>query len=731
MIKKYLKYIFLFILIEFIIIASLNYSNVVRKEVILNKQLSMLNIQYHTTFNNYKELAECFFNSSINKENIISLFKSAYLNKNSRDELRDKLFNLLNSDYEKLKKFGVAQLHFHFKDGISFLRFHRATKYGDFLFPFRKSLEIVNKQKRYLDGFEVGKHYGSYRFIFPVYDSSNEHFGSVEVSLPSILFMSKMNLTYPSHIHFMIKKDILDKKVVKYEQKYFEACDLSENYIFEKEEQIDKLGISYDSLHEYVDKHIIVKLDLAIKDEVVEKLELFEAFAISKYIDSECYIVSFLPVKNMDGESVAYIVSYLKSAELLEVKVTSLIQLIIYTLFNLMLMIFIYKTSKTKELRELKERFEIIFNNANDGILLVDIKTKKFLMSNKKIEEMLGFSEEEMRKLTVFDIHPKSEYERIESDFIKLINNEKVNAIDILVKRKDGKLFYADVTASSKLKIANVDYVVKIFRDITERKNFEDKLQTLNMSLEKRVAKEVLKNREKDRVMFEQSKLAQMGEMLSMIAHQWRQPINAISAASINMSVRQQLDELSGDFVEEQTDFIQKEAQKMSSVIDEFMNFFKSDSNEIKFKLVDSIEEVFNLMSAQLNNRSIKYSYEVDKDLEIVGCKSDLEHVLINILSNARDAFSNQKESNLKVIKLKVIEMDEVINIEIEDNAGGIEESIRDKIFNPYFSTKEEGKGLGMGLYISKNIIERSFKGKVTFRVEEGKSIFSIKIKKV
>ncbi|KJR41680.1 Signal transduction response regulator, receiver region [Candidatus Magnetoovum chiemensis] len=250
-------------------------------------------------------------------------------------------------------------------------------------------------------------------------------------------------------------------------------------------------------------------------------------------------------------------------------------------------------------------------------------------------------------------------------------------------------------------------------------------LEKLNATLEQRIEDEVNKNREKDHLMFQQARYAQMGEVLSMIAHQWRQPLSAISTASIELSIKSSLDIITKEGIHEVTRFIELQTQKMSSTINDFMNFFKPEKEKEKFLLNDVIDEIRDLMQAQLKFKEVNLINSLNDEIYIIGFKKELEQVMINIVTNARDAYED-KENNNKTINISASKKDKNVVIEIEDRAGGISENIINRIFDPYFSTKHQGKGTGIGLYMSKNIIERRFNGTLKAEKIENGSVFTI-----
>ena len=238
--------------------------------------------------------------------------------------------------------------------------------------------------------------------------------------------------------------------------------------------------------------------------------------------------------------------------------------------------------------------------------------------------------------------------------------------------------------------------------------------------------REVEKNKIQERQSLQNSKLVQMGDMIGMIAHQWRQPLNAISATGINLSLLSSMGMLEDEKIQESSTFIQDQTQKMSQTIDTFINFAKPSEVSKGFYLVHTLEAIIQIMGTQLTNHNIKVTIKAEnKNLSIIGHEDLLEQVIINLLSNARDAFDTIDNSD-KYIKMIINTEDNIPVIMVEDNAGGIPKDIQNKIFNPYFTTKEQGKGTGIGLYMSMDIMKKSFNGELKYTDTDTGSCFKL-----
>ncbi len=223
----------------------------------------------------------------------------------------------------------------------------------------------------------------------------------------------------------------------------------------------------------------------------------------------------------------------------------------------------------------------------------------------------------------------------------------------------------------------------------------------------------------KDRLLYHQSKLAAIGEMIGNISHQWRLPLTRMQMMIQNMHLLQKDEKLQNLFVsaKEQIAF-------MTQTIDTFSNFYRSDGDVNEFLISECIHEVEKIIGATLKDKGVLFCVEIEDDLRISGSKNELGQVLLNIISNAKYELETKKIKE-PFVKLNAFNRDGKILITIEDNAGGIPSATMPNIFEPYFSTKNEN-GSGLGLYMSKVIMEEKFGGEITARNTKNGALFEI-----
>ena len=247
-------------------------------------------------------------------------------------------------------------------------------------------------------------------------------------------------------------------------------------------------------------------------------------------------------------------------------------------------------------------------------------------------------------------------------------------------------------------------------------------LKKLNKKLLDKVKLEIQKNEEKNRILIQQSRMASMGEMLENIAHQWRQPLSTISVCATGMEVKKKYNTLDDEEFFKSINHIKKSTQYLSNTIDDFRNFFSKDKILTKINISNVINKALDLVSTTFNSNKIVVVKHLE-DINILSLENELIQVFMNIFVNAKDALKEQKQEQPLLI-ITITKENGFLNIKIQDNANGIKEDIIDKIFEPYFTTKHKFKGTGIGLYMSKLLVEKHLNGSLlvsnkTFVYEE------------
>ncbi|AZV46431.1 hypothetical protein C3L23_03855 [Nautilia sp. PV-1] len=275
--------------------------------------------------------------------------------------------------------------------------------------------------------------------------------------------------------------------------------------------------------------------------------------------------------------------------------------------------------------------------------------------------------------------------------------------------------------------------VIFLFYDWKRQREMQkliNELQILNDTLEDKVKEEIEKNREKEKQLILQSRMALMGELLSMIAHQWRQPLNVMGLVVSKLKLRSQLGALTDVEIKEAISKIDEMIKHLSNTIDDFRKFYRKEDDLKSVKLYDIINQTLNIAKASIENKNIQIKLNINCPKELKTFPNELKQVLLNIIKNAEDILVERKIKNPYIeISAYFDKKEKLCVLEIKDNAGGIREDIIDKIFNPYFTTKDERNGTGLGLYMSKQIVEERLKGRLIAYNDDKGAVFRIELK--
>lgn len=274
--------------------------------------------------------------------------------------------------------------------------------------------------------------------------------------------------------------------------------------------------------------------------------------------------------------------------------------------------------------------------------------------------------------------------------------------------------------------------MMSIIKDVVKKykkqvQNREDELKALNDSLSIKVECGIQEAKQKDKKILEQAKLARIGSMISMIAHQWRQPLSELSGILMELETATRFKKVDENHILTAIEKSDKMIDFMSNTIDDFRNFYKPDKIKEEFLVSLACSRAINIIDATLKNLGIELNININNDKKIYGYPTEFSQVILNILSNAKDILVERDIKNPR-IDINIDTKGILCILEISDNAGGIKEENLEIIFDPYFSTKESSKGTGLGLYISKLIIERNMGGELSIYNNQEGAVFKIVI---
>jgi two-component system, chemotaxis family, CheB/CheR fusion protein len=372
------------------------------------------------------------------------------------------------------------------------------------------------------------------------------------------------------------------------------------------------------------------------------------------------------------------------------------------------------------------------YKKANLAICIVD-ESGMYTSVNDKYAELFGYTPSELVGNSFLTIVPKEDALRTEALYKEIIQKDDLE-MELSVSRlkKDGSLLRL-LTTYKLLIEGEKRFIIATAKDMTEQRALEEK-QALQQQL-----------------LLQQSKMMALAEMISAVAHQWRQPLNALGIMIQDIKIAKRFNELTDDYLFNFDKSAMAQINMMSKTIDDFRNFFKPDTEKERFALIGATLDVVSLIRPQLEHYGIAIDVYSPLDIDepgeaaIFGYPNEFKQLVLNLVSNAKDAIIERHLQEGKVfggainieIGIKNEDGKRIAFVKIKDNGAGIKEEILPRIFEPYFTTKEQGKGTGVGLYMTKMIIEQNMGGTVVassskdgetvfeMMFEEGNSVFA------
>ncbi|MPL73938.1 Sensor histidine kinase RcsC [bioreactor metagenome] len=448
------------------------------------------------------------------------------------------------------------------------------------------------------------------------------------------------------------------------------------------------------------------------------------------------YFLSLNLYSNTDSFDSKKIFVFLDNSLLINNQIEITYELVIEIVLLILILIgtFIYWNLK---LKESEAKFRTLFDIAPVFLNSFD-KNGKIILWNKECEKAFGWTFDEIKNkkdsLSLFYDDPK-----VCEDVMKSFENISDSFEEWHPKTKNGETL---IVKWANIKLPNGE-IINIGLDITQQRNYEisirekalelkvakSQLENLNSSLEKRIEDEIKKNTKQQHMIMQQNKLAQMGEMIENIAHQWRQPLAQINSSIILIDAILEKHNFKDTLVENKLTEIESLTSYMSKTISDFKNFFNPNKKKTIFNVEEAIQKANDVLKGLINSYHIQIEINIEKDLKINSYLGELQQVILIIINNSIDAFIHMNIHFPKIL-INAYTDNESLVIHIEDNALGINSDLLDKIFEPYFTTKHKAQGTGLGLYIAKLVVENSLLGFLSVENKQNGACFTIKIPK-
>lgn len=365
------------------------------------------------------------------------------------------------------------------------------------------------------------------------------------------------------------------------------------------------------------------------------------------------------------------------------------------------------------KLMAVESQLKSIVESANAIIWASDVDFKLVYMSDQ-VQEIMGYPASQfigsLMSVLTKTLHD-SDRLKLAAGLNRAMKGHKVSNLCCKVMHADGFWRWLSVNMTPNFAIdGKLVQVVGVAHDINARILAEEGLRQLNQQLDSRVQEEILKNQQKDLLLQRQSSLAGMGEMIGNIAHQWRQPINSLGLILSDLEDAAHYGECDLAYMQTAVRKSKNIIQKMSSTIDDFRNFFRADKSLKVFSLMQVTDECLNLVEAAMKSHNINIVVKCAQDVKVIGYENECYQSVMNILSNARDAIVEKNIASGEIV-IEIREEGRFGVYTLTDNGGGIPADVLPRIFEPHFTTKEHG--VGIGLYMSMISIEKNMKGRI------------------
>ncbi|OCL82081.1 sensor histidine kinase [Arcobacter porcinus] len=464
---------------------------------------------------------------------------------------------------------------------------------------------------------------------------------------------------------------------------------------------------------------VLNRLDKNFNNRNVCNESLYEKFEKYKY-----YIIQTKKYLEDDFEEGAYINVTTVSKKQFDFLVSEILFLQKEALYNVSR---VYQDASTK-FNEVKMEVIIsialiLFFSIIIGLFIVNNILQSIYKVKSALTNFFYYLNDKKTEVLNINIEGKDEF----SQMAKMIN-QNISFISVNIEQNEALIKNATKVLEN-IESGNLGTRLTQNTNDTSLNELKNKINNVIGNLENRIQKEIKHRLKQEQILIQQSKLAAMGEMIGNIAHQWRQPLSQISAIHMNMKVTYKFDKFTKEYLENKIDEANKLTQYMSQTIDDFRNFFKPQGEKELFSIEKACKDTYFIVESTLKYHNIETIFDIKDDINILAYKNEFSQVILNLINNAKDILIERDIEKPK-IEIEIKNGIKYAIIKIKDNAGGVDKNNIDKIFDPYFTTRYQTQGTGIGLYMAKNIIERNMKGFINVKNSDIGAIFTVKVAK-
>ena len=660
-----------------------------RNEALTLEQNAVRN-QYSSTINSYRLVSKTLYDEVLNSQEVLALMAAAnQAGVGEQQAIRGRLQQKLEPVFKRLQQKNFKQLDFYLPDTTSFLNMQRPDYYGDKLGDIRPSVRISTTEKKYVEGFEEGKSFNGFMFVFPLF-KDNQYIGSVETSVSFNTFRNEMSLIFPYTYNFLIKKNVLTDQVFADESRNYFLSDLNRDYFYEKEnDNIKRVDIVFPDQ--------VSQINTKIKSDIFTPMTRGATFTKPTAAGNLNYLVTFIPISNIAGDQVAYLIAYHRDDTVALLTNDLTVKIVFALSLALAMFFFIYYVNDSqKRLLAIGEKLKNITAAMGEGLVVIN-PDNKIAFFNQAAEAISGVPVGEALNKEYWQALKfvyENDNNKRNDGFIKFVfqyNDIKLDSRSVYLLQADGsKVPLAVSAAPLRGQKGEVLGCIVVFKDITQEKEV-DKAKT---------------------------------EFVSLASHQLKTPLSAVNWYSEMLA-----DETAGKLNDQQKDFLKEIREgndRMIKLINGLLNVSRIDMGTLSISpepvdLLKETDSVLGELQFGVKAKGLRVLKTYDKTLPKINLDLSLIRIVLqNLLSNA---VKYSREGGQVAIEIKKQDAKNVY-VAVADNGYGIPKAQQPSIFKKLFradnvkSMKVEGTGLG--LYVAKAVVE-AFGGKIDFKSEENK----------
>jgi PAS domain S-box-containing protein len=660
-----------------------------RSNELLTIEQQNVSNQYSSTVNSYRLVSKTLYDEVLNSEEILNwLAEAEKADPTEQAVFRQKLYKRLTPVFDRLKKKNFKQINFYLPDTTNFLNMQRPDYFGVKFGDIRPSVKMVSQKQEYVEGFEEGKDFNGFMFVFPL-SKNGQYLGSVETSVSFNTFRNEMSLIFPLAYNFLIKKNVLSDMVYSDEARSYFLSDLNRDYFYEKEaDSIKRVDI--------ISSELISKINTKIKTSAYDLMTKGQMFTKTTTVDNMNFMVTFVPIKNIKGDQVAYMASYHLDDAIALLYNDLLLKMVFLVAIVFAMLFFIYYIHESQQkLLDTGEKLKNITTAMGEGLIVIN-PDEKVVFYNDAAAKISGFSTEKVLNQVYWQVlkfvHENDEERN--DDFVKYVfhyNEPKNDSQNVYLKQADGdKVPLAISAAPLRSGGGKALGCIVVFRDITQEKEV-DKAKT---------------------------------EFVSLASHQLKTPMSAVNWYSEML-----MDEDVGKLTSQQKDFLKEIREgndRMVKLVNGLLNVSRIDMGTLSIipepvDLKVMFESAISELQFGTTAKKIKIVKIFDPTVPKINLDVNLMRIVVqNLLSNAVKYSREGGEVRVEIKKQNAKD----VFIAVKDSGYGIPKKQQPSIFKKLFRADNvktlKVEGTGLGLYVAKSVVE-AFGGKIWFESEENK----------